>query len=279
MKALSEFLKTQDYLVCVDSDGCAMDTMDIKHFKCFGPCMVTEWKLEQWQEQILNRWNEVNLYSMTRGINRFLALAVCLEEIDRDLCKIDGIADFCTWAKEANELSNASVKREAESTGKDVFKKALAWSVAVNQAITELPEEAKVPFEGVKEGLAAAHEKANVAIVSSANLEAVEEEWGKHGLTESVDVCLAQNVGSKAYCIAKMLEHGYPKNHVLMVGDAPGDMAAADKNEVLYYPILVRREKESWERFAAEALPKFLEGTYEGEYQEQQKTMFKENLS
>ena len=37
MKALSEFLKTQDYLVCVDSDGCAMDTMDIKHFKCFGP--------------------------------------------------------------------------------------------------------------------------------------------------------------------------------------------------------------------------------------------------
>ena len=64
-----------------------------------------------------------------------------------------------------------------------------------------------------------------------------------------------------------------------MVGDAPGDLGAADKNGVLYYPILVKREKESWERFVTEALPKFLEGTYEGEYQEQLKTMFKENLS
>ena len=96
---------------------------------------------------------------------------------------------------------------------------------------------------------------------------------------DSVDVCLTQNVGSKALCISKMLEHGFPKNHVLMVGDAPGDLGAADKNGVLYYPILVKREKESWERFVTEALPKFLEGTYEGEYQEQLKTMFKENLS
>lgn len=32
---LKDFAKRKDYLVCVDSDGCAMDTMDIKHFKCF----------------------------------------------------------------------------------------------------------------------------------------------------------------------------------------------------------------------------------------------------
>lgn len=279
MKTLAEFLKKQEYLVCVDSDGCAMDTMDIKHINCFGPCMVAEWGLEQWKDEILDRWNEINLYSMTRGINRFLALAMALEEIDRDKKKIDGIEAFCAWSKEADELSNASVKRQAEASGIEIFKKALAWSVAVNQSINELPEETKVPFEGVKEGLKAAHEKADIAIVSSANLEAVLEEWQKHGLMDSVDVCLTQNVGSKAYCIGRMLEYGYPKNHVLMVGDAPGDQAAADKNGVLYYPILVKREKESWERFVAEALPKFLEGTYEGEYQEKQKAMFKENLS
>ena len=67
---LQEFKKTKDYLICVDSDGCAMDTMDIKHFRCFGPCMVEEWGLEKWAGPILERWNEVNLYTMTRGINR-----------------------------------------------------------------------------------------------------------------------------------------------------------------------------------------------------------------
>ena len=44
---LDTFKKDKDYLICVDSDGCAMDTMDIKHFNCFGPCMVAEWGLEQ----------------------------------------------------------------------------------------------------------------------------------------------------------------------------------------------------------------------------------------
>ena len=34
------FEKRRGFLVCVDSDGCAMDTMDIKHTQCFGRCMV-----------------------------------------------------------------------------------------------------------------------------------------------------------------------------------------------------------------------------------------------
>lgn len=33
------FTKKKDFLVCVDSDGCAMD---IKHFNCFGPCIISE---------------------------------------------------------------------------------------------------------------------------------------------------------------------------------------------------------------------------------------------
>ena len=129
------------------------------------------------------------------------------------------------------------------------------------------------------EGLKAAHGSADVAIVSSANLEAVVEEWQKHGLMDSVDVCLTQNVGSKAYCIGKMLEYGFAADHVLMIGDAPGDLSAAQKNGVLYYPILVKHEKESWETFVKEALPRFLQGTYKGDYQEQQIQAFRSNLS
>ena len=34
---IEEFQKTKDFLICVDSDGCAMDTMGIKHTEAFGP--------------------------------------------------------------------------------------------------------------------------------------------------------------------------------------------------------------------------------------------------
>jgi len=101
MSVFDTFTKKHDYLVCVDSDGCAMDTMDCKHFHCFGPCMVTEWGLEEWREPILFRWNEVNLYQMTRGINRFKALAICLKEISEEYTPIEGIEVLVHWADTA----------------------------------------------------------------------------------------------------------------------------------------------------------------------------------
>ena len=122
MKSLEAFARKRDYLVCVDSDGCAMDTMDIKHIRCFGPCMVKEWKLEAWEGQILDRWNEINLYSMTRGINRFLALAMALEEINESLTPVEGVEELSAWVKEADELSNGSVQRKAEESGLEIFR-------------------------------------------------------------------------------------------------------------------------------------------------------------
>ena len=49
------FVPGHQFLICVDSDGCAMDTMDIKHIRCFGPCMVKEWGLEEWAQPVLSR--------------------------------------------------------------------------------------------------------------------------------------------------------------------------------------------------------------------------------
>ena len=45
-----EWKKRNEFLLCVDSDGCAIDTMEIKHRKCFGPCLVEEWDLESWED-------------------------------------------------------------------------------------------------------------------------------------------------------------------------------------------------------------------------------------
>ena len=40
---LEGYRKQKEYLICVDSDGCAMDTMDSKHITCFGPCLIPVW--------------------------------------------------------------------------------------------------------------------------------------------------------------------------------------------------------------------------------------------
>lgn len=278
MVTLSEFKKTKNFLVCVDSDGCAMDTMDIKHIRCFGPCMIEVWQLQKWEEKILKRWNEINLYTITRGINRFKGLSMALSEINEQYQAIDGIDDLFYWSENADELSNDALKKEIEKhPQKKIFKLALKWSEMVNNAIKKLPESEIKPFPLVKEALKLAHEKADIAIVSSANLGAVLDEWEKHGLLEHTDIVLTQNVGSKVFCISELLKKGYNKENVLMCGDAPGDLKAAETNEVFYYPILVKKEKDSWQDFINQGFSHLLDGSYD-EYETIKKRDFYKNL-
>ncbi len=278
MGAFKDFKKKKDFLVCVDSDGCAMDTMDCKHIHCFGPKIIDEWGLEAWREEILARWNEINLYSMTRGINRFKGLNKMLTEVNEKYTPIQGLADLTAWVESGAAPSNDALQKAIDETGSPILKKALSWSKAVNEAINALPDSLKVPYPGVKEALALAHEKADVAIVSSANPGAVLEEWEKYGLLPHTDVVCAQDVGSKAFCIAELLKRGYSPDHVLMCGDAPGDMDAARQNGVFYYPIRVRQEKESWAEFVSEGFGRLLDGTYAGGYQQAKIDAFLKNL-
>lgn len=275
---LENYKKNKEFLICVDSDGCAMDTMDIKHIRCFGPCMVKEWGLSEWEAPILTRWNDINLYTMTRGINRFKGLAMILREIDGTYTKIEDVDVLEKWVAESDELSNGALQRAIEENDSICLRKALSWSKQVNESINALPFDVKKPFEGVKEGLAYAHQFADVAIVSSANLQAVEEEWELYGLLDHVDIIMAQNVGSKAFCIQELLKKGYDKEKVFMAGDAVGDYEAAKKNDVYYYPILVRHEKESWTEFRETAVSKLVDGNFGGAYQQEKLDAFMNNL-
>ncbi len=273
------FERKKDFLVCVDSDGCAMDTMDIKHIACFGPCMVEEWNLSEWEAPILKRWNEINLYQKTRGINRFKALALILSEIDHNYQRIEDLDTLIYWADHAKELSNKSLETEAEERDSICLRKALAWSKAVNKKIDELSDDVKKPFAGVQEALKEIHTYADIAIVSSANRQAVLDEWEKEHILEYTDIVMAQDCGSKAHCIELLKKKGYREDHILMVGDAPGDLQAARKNEVMFFPILVKKEKESWEELKDKGLHALLEGTYLGAYEKEKEEEFYKNLS
>ena len=276
MSLFDEFTRKRNKIVCIDSDGCAMDTMNIKHIRCFGPCMVEEWNLHQWEKEILGRWNEINLYSMTRGINRFKGLAMMLSEVNEKYCSIDGIKALETWTQDAPELSNLALEKILSVN--DIFKKALNWSKAVNASIEALPKEEIKPFEGVKEAFEQIHKSADIAVVSSANREAVTAEWNRFGLLDYVDILCTQDMGSKAFCIGEILKKGYKTEDVLMLGDAPGDERAAFDNGVSFYPIMVNRETESWKNFSDEALDRFITDTYEGAFQKKMIEEFRDNL-
>ncbi len=275
-----EFGRKKDFLVCVDSDGCAMDTMNVKHRKCFGPCLVEEWKLVSRQEEVLSRWNDMNLYSMTRGINRFKSLAFMLREIHDTFMKIEGLEDLEAWVKNGGELSERALEYRVREQGRGskCLEMALSWSRTVNRRIEGLSFEEKRPFEGVREALCDVHRHADLVVVSSANRQAVEEEWRYYGLLNLVDLVMAQDMGSKASCMGRLVEMGYERERVLMVGDAPGDWRAAEDNGVFYYPILAGRERESWREFGEEGAERFFEGRFGGEYQEGKVREFLGNL-
>lgn len=276
MSAFDTFEKKKDFIVCIDSDGCAMDTMNIKHIRCFGPCMIAEWDLQQWQDEILDSWNKVNLYTMTRGINRFKGLATALAEVNEKYKRIDGVEALVEWAKDAPELSNKAVEKMISVN--TIFEKALNWSKAVNESIEKLPQEEIKPFAGVADAMKRIHEQCDIAVVSSANPEAVKAEWERFHLMEHVDLVCAQDMGTKAFCIGEILKKGYELSHVLMCGDAVGDMQAAASNGVLYYPICVNHENESWADITKEPFEKFIDGSYAGEFQDGVIKKFLDNL-
>ena len=281
MSVFDSFVREHDFLICVDSDGCVMDTMNCKHFHCFGPNLVVEWGLEEWEDAILRRWTDINLLRMTRGINRFKALALALGEINVKYTEIPGVETLKAWTDSAPVLSNetlaAAVEAETDAVGKHCLQKALNWSVTVNDEITKLPDALRKPFGGVRAALASAARYADIAVVSGANRDAVEGEWEYHGLLPYANAILSQDCGSVECCVEKLVGLGYQRDHVLMVGDAPEDLAAAQRAGVCFYPIMVNWEEESWEAFTDEALPRFVFGQYDA-YQNERIQIFIENL-
>lgn len=124
------------------------------------------------------------------------------------------------------------------------------------------------PFVGVREAFQAMQPDVDCMTVSATPGEALVREWGEHGLAQYVKVIAGQEMGSKAQHVQAAAKGKYPDDtHIMLVGDAPGDRDAAAKAGVLYYPINPGKEKESWLRFRDEALPKFLAGTFAGDYQ------------
>ncbi|MDB8805240.1 MULTISPECIES: HAD family hydrolase [unclassified Romboutsia] len=272
-----KYEKTQEFLICIDSDGCAMNTMEIKHRRCFAPEMIKTWNLYEKEDYILNLWYDINLYTKTRGINRFKGLAETFKIISNEGIEIDDLDSLVNWVETTNELSNKSLEREIEKTNSKALKMAYEWSLNVNKSIEQLPK-GDEPFENVKEGLETLSKLVDVAVVSSANGEALDDEWNRHNFVRHLKALLGQEAGTKQYCISELKKKGYDEKKILMVGDAPGDLQAAKNNNVNFYPILVNKESYSWKRLVNEVVPKLMNGTFDEAYQNQLIKEFNDSL-
>ncbi|MBE6939395.1 MAG: HAD family hydrolase [Ruminococcaceae bacterium] len=265
---------TKEFLVCVDSDGCVFDNMELKHKECFCPATVNVWGLQSVSRYARESAEFVNLYSKTRGANRFPALIRTLELLgQRKEAQERGyvcpdLTPLKKWVAETNSLSAKGIREYAETHGGEmdpILATAARWSAEVDENIERIVH-GVAPLPGVKEAFAQIAQFADIVIVSATPHEAIVREWGAQGLLEHITVVAGQELGSKKDCIRKAMTGKYDADKVLMVGDAPGDHDAAVANDVLYYPIIPGQEVESWSLLRSEAAEKFHTGAYAGAY-------------
>jgi phosphoglycolate phosphatase-like HAD superfamily hydrolase len=272
-KEILESIKpSKGFFVGIDSDGCAFDTMEIKQKECFCPNFIKHWGFQPVSKLTREAWEFVNLYSQHRGCNRFIAVIETMKllearkEVKARKFKMPEYGPLEEWTKKETRMSNPVLAAYAAEVQDPVIDRALAWSKEVNQDIADMIYGIP-PFPFVRESLKKLHEFADLMVVSQTPVEALEREWEEHGIACYVNVIAGQEYGTKSEHLKYAAKGKYPDNHILMIGDAPGDLKAARNNGVLFYPINPGKEEESWERFFNEGISRFLSLEYDGEYQ------------
>ena len=271
-KILENLKPTKDFFIGIDSDGCVFDTMEIKQKESFCPMFIKHFKLQKISKYARETWEFVNLYSKSRGVNRFKALLKTVEllqkrpEVKARNMKFDDFTPVIEWVENESKLGNPALEKYSAEVNIPIINTTLAWSKEVNKLISEIVFDIP-PFPYVKESLEKMKEKADLLVVSQTPVEALTREWEEHNINKYVRAIAGQEFGTKAEHIKYAAKGKYQNEKILMIGDAPGDYSAAKSNGVLFYPVNPGHEDASWERFFNEAMDKFFEGTFAGEYE------------
>jgi phosphoglycolate phosphatase-like HAD superfamily hydrolase len=270
---LLEMKPNYEFFVGIDSDGCAFDTMEIKHKECFCPNIIKHWGLQGVSKYAREAAEFTNLYSAWRGVNRWPALIKVFDllrerpEVQRRNVAIPEAPHIRAFiADEAYPGSNDGMLAYKTDHPDPELDKALEWSLAVNATIADMVHGIP-PFPYIRESLEFLKDKADMIVVSQTPDEALYREWAEHKIDTYVRHIAGQEKGKKSQHIEWAAGGKYQPDHILMIGDAPGDMRAAKANDALFYPINPGHEEESWQRFYEEAMHKFLNLEFEGAYE------------
>ena len=283
-RPLAELAPRKGFFIGIDSDGCAFDTMEVKHKECFIPQIIQHWGLQPVSKYAREAAEFVNLYSKWRGINRWPALLMVFDLL-RERAEVQARGIEPPKARRLREFinddgfpkSNDGLAAYMEAHPDPELDTAMAWTEGVNAAVAEMVHGVP-PFPWVRESLAALADTADLIVVSATPVEALTREWQEHDIAKFVRVIAGQEMGKKALHLELAAGGKFPTDRILMIGDAPGDMQAARANGALYFPINPGHEEASWRRFHDEARHRFLEGSYGGGYEQALITEFEELL-
>ena len=272
-QVLRNFQPKHDFFIGIDSDGCVFDSMEIKHKECFAPMFVKHHNLQAVSKYAREVWDFVNLYSKTRGANRFPALTRALNllrdrpEVQARNVNVPSYPALDEWMERETKLGNATLAAEVEG-GNEGLAHIKVWSDGVNEQVADIVHGVP-PFPLLRQTLEKALGQADMMVISQTPCDALEREWAEHDISKFVEIIAGQEMGTKTEHLKFAAVDNYAAEKILMIGDAPGDHKAAKANGVLFFPILPGREEDSWERLHGEALDRFFAGTYAGEYEEE----------
>lgn len=272
-----------DFFVGIDSDGCAFDTMEIKHKECFCPNTVKWWQLQAVSKYAREAFEFVNLYSKWRGANRWPALVKTLDLLRErpevlargaEIPMANRVRDFIASGQ---PLSNSGLKAYMAAHPDPELETAWNWTVGVNDAVADIVHGVP-PFPFVRESLQLMQGKADIVVVSATPGEALVREWQEHDIDRYTRLIAGQEMGTKKQHLLAATEGKYAAGRALMMGDALGDLEAARATGCLFFPINPGCEAESWERFYTEGFAKFVDGDFAGAYEDALVADFKKLL-
>jgi phosphoglycolate phosphatase-like HAD superfamily hydrolase len=270
---LINFLPKFETFVGIDSDGCVFDTMEAKQKNHFHPAIIKHWGLEAIEPQVRAAAEFTYLYSTYRGLNRFLGLCKTFELLNdwpeaADKATLPDPTDLHIFCDSGQPLSNATILAEADRTGSKLLAEAYQWSVDLNEDIDQnMPD--PPPFEGVEAALKRIQENSDAIVISQTQAVALLKDWYRDDLARYVSVIAGPEMGSKIDHFTMAAVDRYRPNAILMIGDAPGDLAAAQAIGCNFFPINPGHEVESWVRFMDEAYDAFLAGGFSETYQKE----------
>jgi len=283
MNNLENFSPEKDFFIGIDSDGCVFDTMEVKHKEFFCPNTVKYFGLFSVAKYLRETWDFVNLYSVTRGINRFPALIRVMdllaerpEVVERGVTLPD-MEPLREWVSKETRLGNPAFSKYVNANPSPALKQVLEWTLAINEDIAKWLRNTP-PFPHARKSIEKLSTRADAVVVSQTPLEALTREWKEHKIDGLVKAIAGQEQGTKSEHITIATAGRYRPDRILMIGDAPGDLKAANDNNALFFPVIPGDEDRSWKLFHDEALDRFVNGTYKGEYEEKLIDKFRRSL-
>lgn len=268
------FIKTKEFFVGIDSDGTAFDSMKIKHTDSFIPAAIEVFGLEECRESFQTIEERINLYSLTRGINRFPGLLMTFEELKNvwdsmqhrtgfrdEYNPLAGLEALQEYVESGYPFSNEGFRAWLEKNPSSFGQKVLRWSELGDVYFEKLTKNLE-PYDGVMETVEYMRQKADIMVISAASSKSLEKDWGRVGLTEKVNFIAGQEFGKKAEQLIYAREKGIAADKMLMLGDATGDYEAAKKAGAWFYPIIPGRETECWKQLRETYFDMFINQQY-----------------